>query len=64
MRLIHVLTVVTVLAVFLRHRLPSLSRVMGRFADIVGFWPVEHHPLGGVSYRRSTATSPRRSSQA
>lgn len=53
-RLIHVLTVVTVLAVFLRHRLPSLSRLMGRFADIVGFWPVEHHPLGGVSYRKST----------
>ncbi|MBC6448966.1 hypothetical protein [Actinokineospora xionganensis] len=53
-RLIHVLTVATVLAVFLRHRLPALSRVMGRFADIVGFWPVEHHPLGGVSYRKST----------
>jgi hypothetical protein len=53
-RLVHVMTVVAVLAVFLRHRLPSLSKVMGGFADVVGFWPVEHHPLGGVSYRRST----------
>lgn len=53
-RLIHGMTVVAVLAVFLRHRLPSLSKVMGGFADVVGFWPVEHHPLGGVSYRRST----------
>ncbi|SDH46219.1 hypothetical protein SAMN05192558_102209 [Actinokineospora alba] len=49
--IINALTVVAIVAVFLRHRLPMLSKVIGSFADIVGFWTVEHHPLAGVSYR-------------
>ena len=29
-----------------------LDEVLGKLADVVGFWPAEHHVFAGISYRR------------
>jgi hypothetical protein len=30
---------------------PRVKTVLGTLADVLGFWPVRHHPLAGASYR-------------
>jgi hypothetical protein len=52
-RLIHVLTATVVLVVLLR-AVPRVRATMSLVADLAGFWPVEYHPLAGVSYREAT----------
>jgi hypothetical protein len=38
-------------AVVLSGRGGSARRALSRVADVLGFWPIREHPLGGASYR-------------
>ncbi|MBB5856269.1 hypothetical protein ACFQ05_25675 [Amycolatopsis umgeniensis] len=49
---VNTLTAAMALLIILRHRLPAMRMVMGKSADIAGFWPVHGHPLAGGSYRQ------------
>lgn len=40
-----------VVLVILLGQLRALREVMGKIADVAGFWPVRDHPLAGSSYR-------------
>lgn len=46
------LSYVAALLVFVLHRFVGpLDAILGKLADIVGFWPARHHVFAGVSYR-------------
>ncbi|MBG6190939.1 hypothetical protein IWX64_001893 [Arthrobacter sp. CAN_A212] len=40
-----------VILVLLLGQLAPVRNVLGKIADIAGFWPIRDHPLAGVSYR-------------
>lgn len=40
-----------VILVILLGQLSALREVLGKIADVAGFWPVRDHPLAGSSYR-------------
>ncbi|NOJ59499.1 hypothetical protein [Arthrobacter sp. 260] len=40
-----------VILVLLLGQLAPVRSVLGKIADIAGFWPIRDHPLAGVSYR-------------
>ncbi|WP_028278793.1 hypothetical protein [Arthrobacter sp. H5] len=40
-----------VILVILLGQLRPVREVLGKVADVAGFWPVRHHPLAGASYR-------------
>lgn len=37
--------------VVLLGQLAAVRNVLAKIADVAGFWPVQHHPLSGISYR-------------
>ncbi|WP_022922218.1 hypothetical protein [Ornithinimicrobium pekingense] len=46
------LTYAAAFLVFLLHRyIGPLDEILGKLADVVGFWPAEHHVFAGISYR-------------
>lgn len=49
---IQALTAVVVLVVLLRS-FSNVRATMSHIADIAGFWPVQYHPLAGLSYREA-----------
>lgn len=48
---IQVLSVVTLVLVFALSLFTKLRNVLAMLGDVIGFWPMAWHPLGGVSYR-------------
>lgn len=50
--LINTLAAVVVLVVLFA-QFHGLRRIIGWISDVAGFWPIRHHPLSGVSYRKA-----------
>lgn len=50
--LIQVLTAFAAMVVLLRS-FPRVRATMSLVADLAGFWPIQYHPLAGVSYREA-----------
>lgn len=46
-----------VVLVMLLGQLRPVREVLGKIADIAGFWPVRDHPLAGSSYRRAATAA-------
>ncbi|MGW3959993.1 hypothetical protein ACWED2_09215 [Amycolatopsis sp. NPDC005003] len=52
----HLLAAATLAFLLLGRRSPTVRKVFGMIADILGFWPVTTHPLAGQSYREDIVT--------
>src|SRR5690606_36924919 len=49
--LLHLSSLLAFLVFVLHRQIGFLDEILGKLADVVGFWPARHHVFAGLSYR-------------